>query len=679
MPTLNEIVGGNTGQTRTVFTTNNIAIEPLNGPTSVEEVMDRFPEETYQQGRDTHLFRLLSALCGDAGAGLAKKQAYAARLRYEAEFVEFDILDDVYVSQFQFQRLASETYPFNANADALTPTQWNDVELANQSYSHRMAAWWAAVRHGNSKEGIRLAAEAGSGLDCDVSEQYRFIFDQFSDMPLDIKPDGITPSPEEVVVLPRFVPGGDVSYSTGYEKQWEFTPPTLNGGVGRPVPSPGILAPALVWIPPPQAKVALVGASAVKANTIAIPAHLAGDLIVITAMQFGQEPAAPAAGGTVPTWVTQASGYTNKLAVLTVTAVATSGSHTSGTFARTGFLNVAVYRPTDGTLSVGAVGTYVSGSDPSTPFLTYPGITLQRDDGTSAIYRLAAVRETGNCQIDQPPPGYALLAQYGVRPGPPDVPPEVSAAFAAHTRQAVTSVAPDTVRTTSTNGPGSQIAWTIEIKITPGPGVYVESRNARLARYALEATQYIAKEPFDRLLPEIERNTVEMLDRLKPTTSAVTFMPQTIREIPIPISAPPSASSERMNVTRFVTGNAAVPWPAVDVERNLFMVGGEETEPGHYYGMNRDLPIIFLTPESVRAYRGEAETAETYGTNEFFTQTAGVAPYEHYRSVHQGPFFPVLGAIFPFIFNVLPSATFEPEQAVASQNTPLIFEGQFLG
>src|SRR5574340_24720 len=151
MPTLNEIVGGNQSGITTVFTTDNVAIEPLSGPTSVDDLMDRFPEETYQQGHDSHLYRFLQALTGDSGAGLAKKQAYAARLKYEAEFVQFDILNLVYNSQFRFQRLADETYTYNVNADALTPTQWDAVLLADQSYYHRMSEWWTAVRRSEER------------------------------------------------------------------------------------------------------------------------------------------------------------------------------------------------------------------------------------------------------------------------------------------------------------------------------------------------------------------------------------------------------------------------------------------------------------------------------------------------------------------------------------------------
>jgi hypothetical protein len=669
MPTLNEIIAGAAGGTTTVFTTDNIVIEPLDGPTSVEEVMDRFPEEVYQQGHDSHLYRLLQALCGDAGAGLAKKQAYAARLSYEAEFVNFDVLDDVYVAQFRFQRLRSETYPYHVDADALTPTQWDQVLLADQSYYHRVQEWWEAVRYGTSQEAMRLAASAGTGIDCDVAPQYRFIFDLYSDLPLGLKPEGITNSCEEFTVIPRFLPGDDVSYMTDYEQMWTFTPPALNNTL-RPVPAPGATVISSTFVAP-VTRVDEVGSSARQGNSIPIPAHQVGDLIVVTAMQFGALPTAPTPGGTVPNWATAESNYVYQLGVRTAAFVATATNHTSGTWPNTGYMMVNVFRPTNGTLSVGAhASTALQGPG---PFTTFPALTLQNRDANSAVLRILAVRETGDSQIATPPEGYNFLAQYGARaPLLPPVPPEVSAGFASSWRPAVGDLSTATVRTTNSGGPGASIATSLEVKMTPGAPV--ETREQRQLRYQLEETQDLVKQPFDRILPELERNGLEMLDRLKPTTSVATFRPEDGRFTEVPVGAV-AASSERVNVTRLVTGNVDVPWPDVDPEHNFFIVAGQETEPGYFYGSNRDLPVVFLTVESAHAYTGEAVGDATYGTNAFFTPANGIQPFEFYRSEHVGQFFPVISAIFPFVFNVTDSASFTADQAVAVQNTPLILEG----
>src|SRR4051812_19849418 len=77
-------------------------VEPLDGPGNVDTIIDRFPETVYDQSRDTHLYRFLAALTGDAGAGLLKKQTFTARLRNEGELLTFTDLDSFYVQHFRF-------------------------------------------------------------------------------------------------------------------------------------------------------------------------------------------------------------------------------------------------------------------------------------------------------------------------------------------------------------------------------------------------------------------------------------------------------------------------------------------------------------------------------------------------------------------------------------------------
>jgi hypothetical protein len=50
-------------------TTTRPVVEPLDAPEALMKKMERFPEEVYSKSRDSHLFRFLLALCGEAGAG----------------------------------------------------------------------------------------------------------------------------------------------------------------------------------------------------------------------------------------------------------------------------------------------------------------------------------------------------------------------------------------------------------------------------------------------------------------------------------------------------------------------------------------------------------------------------------------------------------------------------------
>ncbi len=439
MPFLNEL-SGTTNPVQTVFSDNLIINEPLDGPTSVEDVMDRFPESIYQQGRDSHLYRLLTALCGDAGAGLAKKQAYAVRLLWEAEFLNFQVLDKIYAANFGFKRLRDETYPeLLGNTDsitdkALTTDEWDEVQLADQSYFHRIQDFWTATRYGNSLEGMRLVAQAGTGVVCDLVPHYFYIFDQYSDNPLGLDPSGITTSTSEFVVIPHIYNDSPQVYAVDRQRVWSFSPPVLDDTV-RPVPAP-----------------------------------------------------------------------------------------------------------------------------------------------------------TGGDKLS------------------------------------------------------------VSMSYTTDPKVYLK--------------------------PEIEHNAVQLIDRLKATDTFYSFEPEDAQYNILDITTDKVASStERLRVTRFVTGNNSVDWPPPDNTINAFIEGGVEKESGYYYGSQRETPIVFKTIESILSYTNRAYTDPTFNTPEFYQPVDGTSPLDSYRSDHQGVFIQLLQALYPFLATVSENQTFYSTYAVAVQNTPLNLEG----
>lgn len=438
MPSLAQLTATGSDPTVTVFTSTISVVEPLDGPTSVDDVMDRFPEEVYQQGRDTHLYRFLQALGGDAGAGYIKKQLLAQRLTFEAEFINFQVLDDFYAAQFRFNRLLAETYTFNVEIEALTPTQWDQVQLGDQSYKHRLADFFTAIRYGNAPQGLALMTQAGSGIQSEIVEHYRYIYDQYSDDPLGITPVGTTVSTAEFVAIPRFLNATSDVFDQDFEQthapRFTFTPPVLSPTT-RPVPAP--------------------------------------------------------VGG-------------NKLSV------------------------AQDYHPT----------------------------------------------------------------------------------------------------------------------------------------------------PQTRLLPEIERNVIDLLDRLRAVTTVATLTPADISYINVPINGDPASSSERIHVSRLVEGKVGVVWPDLDLSENNFIEVGVENEAGYFYGSQRDLPVVFHTIEGVRGYTDKAFEDPLYGSNDFFDASSGISAYQSYASEHYGRFGPTMSAIFPFLANVSADASFRADFAVAITNTPLVLEGR---
>lgn len=233
MPSLTQLQNGSSDPTQINLIVSNPVVEPLDGPSTVDSVFDRFPEEVYQQGKDSHLYRLLSALGGDSGAGFIKTQLYSTRLQYEAEFLNFTVLNQIYTAQFQFNRLKSETYPnYNPETDALTPDQWNTIELADQSYRQRAMEFWTALRYGNTPLGMQTMAQAGIGLECEVVENYKWIFDSMSDDPLGLDPVGTTASVNEFVIIPRFLNADNAAsyeYTQTHPVDYLVTPASLSG------------------------------------------------------------------------------------------------------------------------------------------------------------------------------------------------------------------------------------------------------------------------------------------------------------------------------------------------------------------------------------------------------------------------------------------------------------------
>lgn len=133
-----------------------------------------------------------------------------------------------------------------------------------------------------------------------------------------------------------------------------------------------------------------VGGSSAAANSIAIPAHQAGDLIVVWAYRDGNTtpPTVPAAGGTVPSFtvIDNPTGANTNSAVCAY-AVAAGTTDTSGTWTNATGMSVEVWRgagspPIGGHAQSG--GSVASGGN-----IAIPAITLTDNSGSSTILAFA--------------------------------------------------------------------------------------------------------------------------------------------------------------------------------------------------------------------------------------------------------------------------------------------------
>lgn len=203
MATLNQYRLNNTNGRLFFSIVQNPVVEPIDGPLFIEQLMLRFPEEAYTKSRDSHLYKLLTALAGDSGAGILKKKSLLARLQYESAALSFQNLDNLYSPLIGFDRLPGERYFIDPKKSTLTSEEWDAIKSADTAYRKRALQYLQAARQGGTLQGIRDAAEAALGQSVQVTENYKYIFDQNSDSFAGYKKYGVTNSVSEFVIRPR--------------------------------------------------------------------------------------------------------------------------------------------------------------------------------------------------------------------------------------------------------------------------------------------------------------------------------------------------------------------------------------------------------------------------------------------------------------------------------------------
>lgn len=152
--------------------------------------------------------------------------------------------------------------------------------------------------------------------------------------------------------------------------------------------------------------VSFVGQNSAQGTTVALPAHQAGDLIVIFAYTDG--------GATAPAL---ASGYTNVGAGNGSSnghrigyKIATSDAETSGMWSAATQISVAIYRGIDPATPVGA---YAAGTNTADVFA--PALTLQDTSGASWVF-VGVGRREGNLTAIGNPSGLTARADTGSSP-----------------------------------------------------------------------------------------------------------------------------------------------------------------------------------------------------------------------------------------------------------------------
>lgn len=147
---------------------------PLMPPRSIESRLEHFDETVYRADESSVVYKLVDALCGDAGAGDLKKQSMLRRLSLALESVYFSDLDYIFGGMGFLSRHESESYPYDPANDMLTADQWDEVRIKDAWYRARIRDYFVAASKGGTPEGIRLATAAATSVDCDIHEVWRY-------------------------------------------------------------------------------------------------------------------------------------------------------------------------------------------------------------------------------------------------------------------------------------------------------------------------------------------------------------------------------------------------------------------------------------------------------------------------------------------------------------------------
>jgi hypothetical protein len=183
------------------------------------------------------------------------------------------------------------------------------------------------------------------------------------------------------------------------------------------------------------------GTASAAATSCTIPAHAVGDLILIFVRAAQNFIAVkPAAGGTVPDWISIIGAAANSLALVSYYFKATATNTTTGAWTNATHFCVMVLRA-DATKTLGVVvASSAQGNANNTQSIVYPALTLSTLGGTSWGVRCGS-RTVAIAAVGTAPTNWT---QRVVQPATP--------LMSVHTRAALTAnPVADTVTTTGTN------------------------------------------------------------------------------------------------------------------------------------------------------------------------------------------------------------------------------------
>lgn len=181
----------------------NFFLEALGGSQNPISYLDSFPDTVYTKALDSLLVTFLYAILGPTGVGLLRQQYLEARLMIEESGLQTTDLDNLYANAFAFARAAYETYSIDASASLLPAAEQAQILAQDASFRNRAMDFLKGARGGSTKAGLTLVAKSGLNRPVELIENYRSLFDHYTDVPLGLQDIGQTKSVNEVIVIPR--------------------------------------------------------------------------------------------------------------------------------------------------------------------------------------------------------------------------------------------------------------------------------------------------------------------------------------------------------------------------------------------------------------------------------------------------------------------------------------------
>ena len=147
-----------------------------------------------------------------------------------------------------------------------------------------------------------------------------------------------------------------------------------------------------------------ISSAAADANTLALPTHAVGDVLLMFAQRTGSNtvPVQPAAGGTVPTWTSIGSAGANTHSSRVSWTKATAANHTSGTWTNATQLICLVAR---GVLT--PLASAVTQAAANTQTIVYPALAVTKPTGDVWLLRFGG-RGAANADVPDPPAGWTF-------------------------------------------------------------------------------------------------------------------------------------------------------------------------------------------------------------------------------------------------------------------------------